>query len=170
MEYTHTDIPRHIQSDTRVQSHTKTHKHIKTKRHTDICNHAHTGKRQTTTQTHVDIPNTHTHTHTTTYKKYNHTDTRYSTTHTLFSLIFDDLKISSEWGGLAEALVDNSYFFLTLEDCALIIQDAGLAVRVQVLEWPQGGRDSAGPASCCTVQAEPLGVGRVLGGSVPGWK
>ena len=65
--------------------------------------------------------------------------------------------------------MDNSYFFLTFEERALIIQDAGLAVRVQVLEWPQGGYDLACLAFSCTVQAEPLGLGGV-GGSVPGWK
>ena len=68
--HTHTTWNTHIQiypdiyNQTHVHNHTKTHKHIKTKRHTDICNHAHTGKRQTTTQTHVDIPNTHTQPHT----------------------------------------------------------------------------------------------------------
>ena len=163
--HTHKDVTTQIHVDTpNTHTHTTTYKDVTTHIHVDTPNtHSYTHTttyKDVTTQTHVDIPNTHTHPHTTAYKDVT-TQTRHTATHTLFSFIFGDLKISSELGGLTEALVNNSYFFLTFEECALIIQNAGLAVRVQVLEWPQGGRDSACPASSCTVQAEPLGLGGV---------
>lgn len=65
-------------------------------------------------------------------------------------------------------MVDNSYFFFDFEECALIIQDADLAVRVQVLEWPQGGRHQPAPRpAALSRQSSWDWVG---GGSVPGRK